>query len=532
MVELDRVSYWYPDSTAPALTGVDLSLLDGERLLVAGASGAGKSTLLRVMNGLVPHFYGGRFRGRALIGGLDTRQAGPATLARKVGMVFQEPQSRFLTSSIEDEIAFGMESAGAGREEIRLRVADIVGRLELGPLLGRSLDRLSAGEQAKVAIAAALSRHPGLLLMDEPCTELDPPSANAVVRWVEDLQREQAFTLAVSDHRLERWLDRVGRVVILRAPGTLEAAGPPREMRGKLPFGEPVGEAAQALGLPAEADREAVARALAALQRPEHAAVAPIRGERLVARGLSFAYNGLPALKDVDVEVGEGEIVGLVGRNGSGKTTLLRCLMGLITPTTGEIRLDGRSLIGVPVAERARDIGYVPQAPGSLLFSETVADELAFTLSSHGLENQPPVDPSELLERLGLKDVRDAYPRDLSAGQRQRVALAAVLVTSPKLVLLDEPTLGMDPRAQRDLGRLLRDLAEAGTGILVASHDVDFLASHAQRLVVLEAGRLLRMGDPAETLFAFDGFGTSLQELTGRAWPACVEDIVVSSRRK
>jgi energy-coupling factor transport system ATP-binding protein len=247
---------------------------------------------------------------------------------------------------------------------------------------------------------------------------------------------------------------------------------------------------------------------------------------------LTFAYNGLPALRDVDVEVGEGEIVGLVGRNGSGKTTLLRCLMGLLPPTAGEVRLDGRSLISVPVAERARDVGYVPQAPGSLLFSETVDDELAFTLSSHGMQNRPPVHPSELLERLGLTDVRDAYPRDLSAGQRQRVALAAVLVTAPKLVLLDEPTLGMDPWAQRDLGRLLRDLARAGTGVLVASHDVDFLASHARRLVVLEAGRLLRQGDPADVLFTFDGFRTALQELTGRAWPACVGDITVPSRRE
>ncbi len=177
------------------------------------------------------------------------------------------------------------------------------------------------------------------------------------------------------------------------------------------------------------------------------------------------------------------------------------------------------------MAERAREVGYVPQSPGSLLFAESVEAELAFTLASHGLQARPPVDPSDLLERLGMTEVRGAYPRDLSSGQRQRAALAAVLVTRPKVLLLDEPTLGMDPWAQRDLGGLQRDLAGAGMAVLVASHDVDFLAAYAHRLVVLEGGRIRGGGPPAETLFALDGFHTSLQDLTGRAWPACPENL-------
>jgi len=525
MVELDRVTYWYPDSKTPALEGIDLRLRDGERLLLAGASGAGKSTLLRVLNGLVPHFYGGRFRGRAKVGGLDTRQAGPVALAQHVGMVFQEPQARFLTSGAEDELAFGMEVAGAKQAEIRRQVADIVDRLDLGPLLGRPLDRLSVGEQAKVAIGAALSRHPGLLLMDEPTTELDPPTAQAVVGWVEDLQREHAFTLAVADHRLGRWLDRVERVAFLRSPGRIEAEGAPQEMRMRIPFGDPASEAARRMGRPAEASRDELAHAL-------HSVLRPIRGDdgggaepRLLGRGLTFAYNGRPALVDVDVEVGEGEIVGLIGRNGSGKTTLLRCLIGLAAPSSGEVWLDTKSLSGVPVAERARAVGYVPQSPGSLLFAESVEAELTFTLASHGLLDHPPVDPSDLLERLGIAEVRGSYPRDLSAGQRQRAALASVLVTRPRVLLLDEPTLGMDPWAQRDLGTLLRDLAADGTAVLVASHDVDFLAAFARRLIVLDGGRITGGGPTADTLFALEGFRTSLQELTGRAWPACPEDL-------
>ena len=483
--------------------------------------------MLRVLNGLVPHFYGGRFRGRATVAGLDTRPAGPVALAQHVGMVFQEPQARFLTSGAEDELAFGMEVAGATQAAIRHQVADIVDRLELGPLLGRPLDRLSAGEQAKVAIGAALSRRPNLLLMDEPTTELDPPTAHAVVGWVDDLQREHVFTLAVADHRLALWLDRVDRVVFLRSPGRIESEGAAEEMRARLPFGDPSAEAARRLGRSARLDPVELAHALISTHRPITDEGRHAGPPRLQGRGLTFAYNGRPALTDVDVNVGAGEIVGLIGRNGSGKTTLLRCLIGLVAPSAGEIWLDSKPLAGVPVAERARDVGYVPQSPGSLLFAESVEAELVFTLASHGLLGHPPVDPADLLEKLGLAEVRGAYPRDLSAGQRQRAALAAVLVTRPKVLLLDEPTLGMDPWAQRDLGRLLRDLAAGGTAILVASHDVEFLAAYAQRLIMLEGGRIRGGGPPAETLFALEGFRTSLQALTGQAWPACPEDLPV-----
>jgi energy-coupling factor transport system ATP-binding protein len=236
MIDLEQVSYWYPESATTALEAVNLRVGEGQRFLIAGPSGAGKSTLLRVLNGLVPHFYGGRFRGRARIAGLDTRSAGPVRLAEHVGMVFQEPQSRFLTAAVDDELAFGMECSGAQQADLQRRVREIVERLNLGALLGRPLDRLSAGEQAKVAIGAALSRQPGLIVMDEPCTELDPPAAQAVVDWVEDLQREHAFTLAVSDHHLRRWLDHVDQVVYLRAPGRLEAAGAPSNAAERMEF--------------------------------------------------------------------------------------------------------------------------------------------------------------------------------------------------------------------------------------------------------------------------------------------------------
>jgi energy-coupling factor transport system ATP-binding protein len=519
------VSYWYPESRAPALDRIDLRIERGDRLLVAGLSGAGKSTLLRVLNGLVPHFYGGRFGGEARIAGCEVRRCGPMRLAEHVGMVFQEPQSRFLSSAVEDELAFGLEISGLDSGEIRRRVAEVIERLDLRALMGRRLDRLSTGEQARVAIASALARRPALLALDEPTTELDPVAAQEMVTWLDALSREHGLTVVAAEHRLGRWLEAIEGLAYLEPGGRLAAVGRPEDVLQQMPYADPPTEAARRLGLDGAIDRAGLVRALQGLPGP--AAVAgPSAGEpRLSVRGLTFAYNRHLALDEVDLELASGQVVGLVGRNGSGKTTFLRCVMGLEQPASGGILLDGFPVRGMSVAERARRMGFVSQVPGSMLFAESVKAELEFTLKSHGLLGRPPVDPDGLLESLGLTEVRGAYPRDLSAGQRQRAALAAVMVTRPSVLLLDEPTLGMDPLAQADLRRLIRDRAADGAGVLVASHDVEFIAAVADRVVVLHGGRVAAEGPTDETLFTQPGFRTALQTLTGMPWPAVAEDV-------
>jgi energy-coupling factor transport system ATP-binding protein len=524
MVELDQVSYWYPASDAPALDRVDLSLGRGDRLLVAGLSGAGKSTLLRVLNGLVPHFYGGRFAGQAHVAGLDLRRVGPARLAGHVSMVFQEPETRFVATHAEDEIAFGLEVAGVEAKELRRRVGEVIERFELGRLLDRPLEHHSAGEQSRVAVAAALSRRPDLLVLDEPTTELDPVAAQALVEWMDELARTRELGFVVAEHRLGRWLGRVDRLGYLEAAGRLTSCGDPERVVATMPYGDPVEEARRRLRVDPGSGVVELTKVIPTGREPRKRSAVP-GGVRLSARGVGVSYNGRVVLDDVSVEMRAGEVVGLVGKNGCGKTTLLRCLMGLIPSARGEVRMDGASLDGRPVAERAQRIGFVSQTPGSMLFADTVEAELETTLAHHGMAHRPPVDPDWLLERLGLDGVRHHYPRDISAGQRQRTALAAVLVTRPSVLLLDEPTLGMDPPAQSDLGRLLREWASEGAAVLVTSHDVEFLAAHADRVIALEAGWVAADGPTAETLFAFPGFRTSLQSLTGRAWPACPEDI-------
>jgi len=525
MIELEALSYVYPEASGEALRGISMRVENGETMLVVGRSGSGKSTLLRVMNGLVPHFFGGRFQGRATVAGLNTRTATPVDLSGKVGTVFQEPGYRFLTDNLVDEIAFGMEMVGIPGPEIRSQVKDILDRFELAPLAQRSLDRLSAGEQQRVAVAAALSRRPEILLLDEPTSQLDTFTSNMILKWLKELQAQFGLTLVIAEHRLERLIDSVDRIASLSLSGELEQCGTPQSTLGLLPFGTPLTEVAKWFQLDQNLDSSGFSalRELVLKNASVRKASPGMEGEIcLEARGLVFNYNGIAALEGVDLHVNKGEIVALLGRNGAGKSTLFKCLIGLLQAESGEIKLYGERVNGLPVSDLAKKIAYVPQWPSALLFAETVQDELIFTLRNHGLDRDPPIPPESLLERLGLLEVADHYPRDLSAGQRQRAALATVLVTKPEVILLDEPTLGMDPILIKELGDLLKTWKEDGASIIVATHNIEFAAAIADRAVIIDQGQVVASGPTSEILFTQAEMRTALQRLTGRAYPASI----------
>jgi energy-coupling factor transporter ATP-binding protein EcfA2 len=528
MIELENLSYNYPEATKEAIRGISMQVEAGETLLLVGRSGSGKSTLIRVMNGLVPHFYGGRFQGQAMIAGLNTRTTTPGELSGKVGTVFQEPGYRFLTDNLIDEIAFGMELVGIPGVEIRSRVENILDRFELGPLTERSLDRLSAGEQQRVAVAAALSRRPEILLLDEPTSQLDSFSAESILHWVKELQAQFGLTLVMAEHRLDRLLDRVDRIASLSFTGELEHIGSPQSTLQLLPFSTPQMEVARrfkhdsVLDLSSQSilEEELLGRGAERCLNREG------KGETcLEAKDLSFHYNGIAALQQAGLRLCKGEIIALLGRNGAGKSTFLKCLMGLLQVEKGEISLGGERVNGHPVSQIAQKMAYVPQWPSALLFAETLREELSFTLRHHGQDQDPPISPHLFLERFGLADVADRYPRDLSAGQRQRAALAAVLVTKPEVILLDEPTLGMDPIAIDDLGDLLRAWKGEGAGIIIATHNIEFAAAIADRAVILDRGRVVADGPTPEALFSQPGMQTALQRLTGQAYPAAMHQL-------
>ncbi len=531
MIQIDRLTYTYPDSTDRALSNVSLDIDEGEFVLVAGPSGSGKSTLLRCLNGLVPHFTGGMVTGSITVSGRQPIVEGPQALSPVVGFVFQDPESQFVVDRVEDEIAFALENAAVPRTEMRLRVEEVLHLLDLASLRDRALDTLSGGEKQRVAIATALAFRPRVLALDEPTSQLDPQAAEDVLQALVRLNRDLNLTIVLAEHRLERVLPYVDRMVYLSESGDAVLTGPPRQVLRQMDLTPPLITLAKRLGwdplpLTVKEGRQLAAQFAASDPEPKTRAGQHAEGSRkrtgtrpqIAVHNLQFAYNGTSVLRGIDLEIGAGELVALMGRNGSGKTTLLKCIVGLLMPERGEISMSERSLIGRPTAEICLDVGYLPQDPSDLLFADTVVDELKITLRNHNLLGDPPVKPSTLMERLELGDVAHRYPRDLSAGQRQRAALGAVTVTRPQLLLLDEPTRGLDYPAKRKLVQLLREWQGEGTSILLVTHDVELVAQAADRVVLLSQGEIIADAAP-EVLTASPLFSPQVARLfPGTGW--------------
>ncbi len=535
MITFDHLTYTYPGASGPALTDVTLHIAEGEFVLVVGPSGAGKSTLLRCLNGLVPHFTGGALSGRVAVAGHDTVKEGPQVLSRIVGFVFQDPEAQFVVDRVEDEIAFALENAAIPRAEMRVRVAEVLDLLELSPLRDRPLETLSGGEKQRVAIAAALALRPRILVLDEPTSQLDPQSAQEVLDALVRLNCELGLTIILAEHRLERVLAHIGHLVYLPDSDEPVLSGPPRQVLRQMGLTPPLitlGKALEWEPIPLTIEEgRAYAKEILGDSMPQVTSPSPKPETSepetiLEVSELSFNYNGASALNSVGLTVGAGELVALMGRNGSGKTTLLKCIVGLLRSQRGEIALEGESLVGQETADICRSIGYLPQEPDTLLFADTVADELAVTLRNHSLLGSPPLPPADLLARLGLDGVTTSYPRDLSVGQRQRVALGAVTVTHPRLLLLDEPTRGMDYPSKRELVHLLREWQAEGAGVLLVTHDVELVAQAADRVVVLDQGEVVANGSPADVLPASSFLAPQVtQVFPGTGW-LTVEDVL------
>ena len=529
MIELQQLGVTYPDAAAPTLADVDLYVPEGELCLVVGRTGSGKSTLLRSVNGLVPHFTGGTLSGRVLVAGRDTATHPPRELADVVGVVGQDPTSGFVTDVVEEELAYGMESLGLPGDVMRRRVEETLDLLGLADLRDRALTTLSGGQRQRVAIGSVLTAHPSVLVLDEPTSALDPPAAEEVLAALQRLVHDLGITVLLAEHRLERVVQYADRLVHIPGGAAPLEVGDPARLLATTPVAPPVVELGRLIGwdpLPLtirDARRHAtdLRARLSAAGRPQPPATngapyagtsgAPAPGDQVaVTCELTVRYGPIIALRDVDLELREGEVLALMGRNGSGKTTLLRALTGVVRPTSGAARVGGAAPASLRPKELIRKVGLVPQEPADLLYAETVDAEC------HAADRDADVAAGScrvLLDRLvpGLDPT--AHPRDLSEGQRLGLVLAIVLTSAPPVILLDEPTRGLDYVAKARLIGILRELATDGHAIVLATHDVELAAAAATRTVVLADGEVVVDGPTDEVVVGSPAFAPQVAKV-------------------
>ncbi len=553
-LRLDDVGYRYPKATSDALAGVDATLPAGRLTAVMGATGAGKSTLLMTLNGVVPQLTGGRLRGRVRLDDADLAGYRVQTIAEFVGLVLQDAESQLLGRTVAEDVAFGPRNHQVPAGEILDRVAESLATVGLAGFETRETAQLSGGEKQRLAIAGALASRPQVLCLDEPTSELDPAGREALYRTLDDL-RHQGVTIAVAEHDSAEVAARADDLVLL-AEGGVAWQGPPSdffrdpEASGRvrpLPVAV-VGRELQRSGLipavevPLDVDAaEALVRRLAGdrpLPAPQPPATTsgggrtspapPFSAEPVIElRNLSHAHpNGRTSLHAVDLTIGWGEYVALVGRNGAGKTTLAKRLNGLLRPRGGTVRVNGVDATDLAPWELARHVGYVFQNPDHQIVNPTVAAEVRYGLKLLGLpapEIELRID--EVLERTGLAAFRDVHPFALGKGLRQRLAVASVLALRPAILVVDEPTTGQDWAGGRAMLELIDRLNAEGTTIVLITHDLEVAAQHARRVVVLDTGEVVADGPTAEVLgrpelLARAGLPpTQVVDLCRRLWP-------------
>ncbi|MEW5719278.1 MAG: ATP-binding cassette domain-containing protein [Chloroflexota bacterium] len=496
MIELNNVTYHYPNQTTPALRDVSLKISAGSFWLLVGQSGAGKSTLLRCLNGLVPHFYGGALRGRVRVGGRDPVALGPRGMSDLVGFAFQDPESQFVTQRVEDELAFAMENRNFDQTLMRRRIEEVLAQLSIADLRARRVDTLSGGQQQLVAIASVLTLQPSVLALDEPTSQLDPQAAEEVLTILQRLNLDLGLTIVIAEHRLERVAQYADRICYLPARGEPPIIGDPRAVLSQVELAPPLAQLGrrldwQPLPLTIKEGRPFAERLKARLDDGARTPIrvsAPLDTSVLTVRDVWFSYDGRAALSGVNLQVYSGEIVALMGRNGAGKSTLLKNIVGLLKPQRGKVTVLGMDVHTTDLAAITRRVGFVPQNPGRLLFNDTLEQELRFTCRAHNL---PPTRIDDLLAQLGLREQSQAYPRDLSVGERQRAALAAILVAQPQILLLDEPTRGLDCASKEKLRTILAALRQQDVTIILATHDVELVAQCADRVILLGDGEVI-----------------------------------------
>lgn len=525
--KVENITYYYPDNEFPSLKQVSFKINDGELVLVVGPSGSGKSTLLKLLAGLVPNFYGGTLSGKVFFKGRDVTRA-KKVLVPEIGIVFQEPEKQIILTDVEREIVFGMENLGMSKDLIKRRLAETLDFMGIRELMQRKTLELSGGQKQLVAIAGVLVMNPEVLLMDEPTSQLDLIHAEEVLNIIRKIAEETGKTVIMTEHKLERCLHFVDRVIAMKE-GEVVFQGKPQEYCrwsidngfGIVPpiprfFGElsmgvdplpiTVKEGRKVLLNMKFAGEEAVFDRKAKVQMKTE--VLP----EIEIKNLWFSYDNVnDVLKNISLRIYKGEFVSILGQSGAGKTTLIKNINGLLKPVKGKVEIQGRSIEGLTVYELSKKIGFLNQTLDNYLFNETVEEEIKYTLNNFKIEWTEKI--YNILNKLGINQLKHKNPRDLSVGQKLRVVLAIILSAYPNILILDEPTRGMDYLNKAELGKLLLELKNQGVTIILATHDVEFAGEFCDRVVILFNGEIVADGNKKDVLVNNLYYSTQISKL-------------------
>ncbi len=538
LIEVKNLSFTYPGTKIPALNSLNLTINKGEFILICGSSGSGKTTLAKCLNGIIPHLANGEMRGDVFIEGKSTYDMEMKDMAKHIGMVFQNPEDQIFSIRVDDEVAFGVECQGYKRDEIVRRTNYALDKLRIADIKRHMTFALSGGQKQKVSIASNLAMLPSVIVLDDPTTDLDPISKQEVMDILIELKNEIETTFVVIEHELTDLMPYVDRVIVMHE-GKVILNGDPAEIfyndydvlekigvripdqirLAKFMFSRKL--LPEETPYPLKISEVELLAAEVLKQHPDAFKMLKLKDYQLksdqevaTVKDCCFTYPGCDnqILFNINLSVFKGEYFAIIGHNGSGKSTLMKNILGLERPTSGEVTINRKNTVTTDIEELILDIGYVFQNPDNQLFCNSVYEEIQFSLVNRDFpKDQIERETEKALKIVGLETRRNDHPFSLSRGQRQRLAVATMMVSNPRIIMLDEPTTGLDEVNLAELLSLMNDIVENYGGTLImVTHDMEVVAKYASRVIVIDKGRIALEGDPIEV---FNGHADDLKDL-------------------
>jgi len=528
-IEIKNLNYTYPLEEKKTLNNINLELSKGEVLLVIGKSGSGKSTLAKSITGAVPHFYGGTISGCITIDGVPLEEMSHSERAKTVTMVFQDPEKQLMMNKVHREIAFGLENIGVSESTIKRRVWEVMEFIGITDLAERDITSLSGGQMQKVAIASAVAYLPKCIIFDEPSSQLDVSAAEGIVNLVRKINQELGITIIIIEQRVNKWFDIADKIAYMN-DGEVDFynskydfyKGSNEEivnflpdylkLTKKLSWDDMPNDFKEARCKLSNTYSKVVLDSLDSKIDKNHIGekISEGRNNAIEIRKLNCYFDSIQAIKDLSLNIEKEDFIGIMGANGAGKSTLLNSLIGL-KEYKGSIKVFGNEVKKMNINKIASSIGYVSQNPNDYISKSTVYEELKFTMDNYNAFNKEELE--KVLRDLDIYELKDKNPRDLSGGQKQRVAIGSILVMKPKILLIDEPTRGLDLEIKNKLGRVLKNLNRNGTTIIMVTHDVDFACDFCKSFALMFNGEIVSKGSRDEVLSHGIYYTTSINKL-------------------